>query len=73
MILVLDQVGLDINGRSILKGVTLELALGQHLAVMGPNGAGKSTLLGLIDRVMQRPTSGCLTVFGKPPSRLPAA
>ena len=67
MILVLDQVGLDINGRSILKGVTLELGLGQHLAVMGPNGAGKSTLLGLITGDAEA-SSGCLTVFGKPPS-----
>ena len=66
MILVLDQVGLDINGRSILKGVTLELGLGQHLAVMGPNGAGKSTLLGLITGDAEA-SLGCLTVFGKPP------
>ena len=66
MILVLDQVGLEIKGRSILKDVRLELALGQHLAIMGPNGAGKSTLLGLISGDSEV-TSGCLTVFGKPP------
>jgi len=64
--LVLDQVGLEIKGRSILKDVRLELALGQHLAIMGPNGAGKSTLLGLIAGDSEV-TSGCLTVFGKPP------
>ncbi|HAF39736.1 MAG TPA: heme ABC transporter ATP-binding protein [Gammaproteobacteria bacterium] len=67
VILVLDQVGLELNGRSILKGVTLELALGQHLAIMGPNGAGKSSLLGLITGDLEV-TSGCLTVFGKSPS-----
>ena len=65
--LVLDQVGFQINGRSILKGVSLELASGQHLAIMGPNGAGKSTLLSLI-MGDTRVTSGCLTVFGKTPS-----
>lgn len=68
--LTLDQVGLEIKGRSILKGVSLKLALGQHLAVMGPNGAGKSTLLGLITGDA-RVTSGRLTVFGKPPSAFP--
>ena len=72
MILVLDQVGLELNGRSILKGVTLELALGQHLAIMGPNGAGKSSLLGLITGDLEV-TSGCLTVFWKVAFCLPAA
>jgi iron complex transport system ATP-binding protein len=67
MILVLNQVGLEIKGRIIIKGVSLELAIGQHLAIMGPNGAGKSSLLGLIMGDAEV-SSGCLTVFGKPPS-----
>lgn len=38
------------DGREILHVDSLEIRLGEHLAILGPNGAGKSTLIGLLTR-----------------------
>ena len=46
-----------------LRGVSLELAAGQFVAVVGPSGCGKSTLLHLCGG-MDRPTAGTVAVDG---------
>ena len=46
-----------------LKGLTLDLAQGEFIAVLGPSGSGKTTLLNILGGI-DRPTSGKLIFDG---------
>ena len=47
-----------------VRGVSLDVARGDSLAIVGPSGCGKSTLLNLIGGI-DRPTSGTVTIDGE--------
>src|SRR5688500_17454497 len=47
----------------VLKGVNLEIAEGEFLALMGPSGSGKTTLLNLMGG-LDTPTGGAVQVAG---------
>ena len=44
----LESAGLVLDGRAIVKSVSLEVYPGEVLALVGPNGAGKSSILSLL-------------------------
>ena len=48
----------------VLRGIDLEVARGEFLALMGPSGSGKTTLLNLIGG-LDRPDRGEITVAGE--------
>ena len=54
--------------RTVLHELSLSLAAGERLAVLGRNGAGKTTLLRCLAGSLL-PSSGAVTVGGRPPSQ----
>jgi zinc transport system ATP-binding protein len=63
--LSLDQVGVVLDGRPIVRDVTFEVDAGQVVAILGANGSGKSTLLKAL--VGLNPVStGSVSLFGTP-------
>ena len=54
---------------AILRGIDLEVASGEAVAVVGPSGSGKSTLL-MVIAGLERATSGNVTIAGTDLSQL---
>ena len=52
-----------------LRGVSIDVAEGEFVAIMGPSGCGKSTLLHLLGGLLS-PTSGIILIDGEDISKI---
>ena len=59
-----NGVGVKVAGHTVLQDCTLDIAPGEHIAIVGASGAGKSTLVGLL-LGWYRPANGEVLVDGK--------
>ena len=62
------QLGTPVEAE-VLHGIDLALTQAEFVGLTGPSGSGKSTLLNIIG-LLERPTSGTLTIAGEPTQAL---
>lgn len=67
-VLEVDDLGVSLSGRAVLKRVTFSIGPGEFTGLIGSNGAGKTTLLRSV-LGLQRHTTGTIRVLGQPRSR----
>jgi Fe-S cluster assembly ATP-binding protein len=66
MLLSIKDLKVTVEGKEILKGLSLDVNAGEVHAIMGPNGAGKSTLArALAGHPAYAVTGGTVTLDGK--------
>ncbi|KAA8440362.1 ATP-binding cassette domain-containing protein [Weissella paramesenteroides] len=63
-ILDLQKVGFEVDGKELLKDITLQVQAGDWLTIEGPSGSGKSLLLKLIASLLT-PTTGNIYFNGQ--------
>jgi ABC-type lipoprotein export system ATPase subunit len=65
-LLTVEDVRRSFAGREVVGGVSLEIAEGEHVALMGPSGCGKTSLLQMIG-LLDRPDGGRVQFAGLEP------
>ena len=61
----------DDSRLEILRGVSLEVAAGDHVSIVGRSGSGKSTLLNILG-MLDTPTAGSVAFEGAPVKKMRA-
>src|SRR5438876_542400 len=69
---VIKEFGSGSTRVQALRGVDLDVYLGQMTLLVGPSGCGKTTLLSVIAGIMH-PTSGQVSVMGTDLTNMPSA
>jgi branched-chain amino acid transport system ATP-binding protein len=64
VMLAVDNLSVSYGGLAALRGLSLNVAEGQFVAIVGPNGAGKTTLFKAISGTV-RPSSGTIMYEGR--------
>jgi heme ABC exporter ATP-binding subunit CcmA len=64
-IIIARDVGVELGGVPVLRGVDLTVAPGEVVAVLGANGVGKTTLLRCLAGLQR--AAGDVSVLGRPP------
>ena len=62
--LQIDGIHKRFGANEVLRGVSLQAAAGDVIAIIGSSGSGKSTLLRCIN-LLEKPNAGSITVAGE--------
>jgi cobalt/nickel transport system ATP-binding protein len=63
--IALENVGMEVDGRVVLEGLSFSIQQGERVVLLGVNGCGKTTLLKLLDGLVF-PTRGTIRYAGQP-------